>query len=101
MNHDHSQNGRWNAVSKYVFIGFALIAGYFLITEHRAHVVQYLPFLLLAACPLMHLFHGHGGHGGHGGDSKADGGSEPKRSAGISDSAPAGKSQGPEQHHHH
>jgi hypothetical protein len=26
-----------------------------------------LPFLLLAACPLMHLFmhHGHGGQGGH------------------------------------
>uniref|UniRef100_UPI003F497276 DUF2933 domain-containing protein n=1 Tax=Cupriavidus yeoncheonensis TaxID=1462994 RepID=UPI003F497276 len=40
--------------------------GYFLWTEHRAHVIQILPFLLLAACPLMHLFmhHGHGhGHG--------------------------------------
>ena len=40
--------------------------GYFLWTEHRAHVIQFLPFLLLAACPLMHLFmhHGHGhGHG--------------------------------------
>jgi hypothetical protein len=26
-----------------------------------------LPFLLLLACPLMHLFmhHGHGGHGRH------------------------------------
>jgi hypothetical protein len=22
-----------------------------------------LPYLLLLACPLMHLFHGHGGHG--------------------------------------
>jgi len=48
---------------RYVFWGFALIAGFFLITEHRAHVFQYLPFLLLAACPLMHFFHGHGGHG--------------------------------------
>ncbi|MGN5478687.1 DUF2933 domain-containing protein [Cupriavidus basilensis] len=40
--------------------------GYFLWTEHRAHVIQFLPFLLLASCPLMHLFmhHGHGhGHG--------------------------------------
>ena len=54
--------GRW------VLIGFALIAGYFLLTEHRAHVFQYLPFLLLLACPLLHFFHGHGGHGGHGGD---------------------------------
>jgi len=49
--------GRW------VFVGFVLIAGYFLLTEHRAHVVQYLPFALLLACPLLHMFHGHGGHG--------------------------------------
>jgi hypothetical protein len=56
--------GRW------VFWGFLLIAGYFLVTEHRAHAVQYLPFLLLAACPLMHLFHRHGGHGSHGGHGK-------------------------------
>lgn len=48
--------GRW------VFWTFALIAGYFLYTEHRAHVVNFLPYLLLAACPLMHLFHHHGGH---------------------------------------
>lgn len=54
-----SARGRW------ILPGFALIAGYFLVTEHRAHVVQYLPFLLVLACPLLHLFHGHGGHGGH------------------------------------
>ena len=56
--------GRW------VFWGFLLIAGYFLYTEHRAHIIPYLPFLLVAACPLMHLFHGHGGHGGHGSQEK-------------------------------
>ena len=55
--------GRW------VFLGFVLIAGYFLLTEHRAHVVQFLPFVLLLACPLLHMFHGHGGHGG--GDKRA------------------------------
>ncbi|MDH4581590.1 DUF2933 domain-containing protein [Pseudomonas sp. BN415] len=48
----------------WVFGGFAIIAGFFLLTEHRAHVLGILPYLLLAACPLMHLFmhHGHGGH---------------------------------------
>jgi hypothetical protein len=51
--------GRW------AFIGFALIAAYFLWTEHRAHVVQFLPFVLLLACPLLHMLHGHGGHGRH------------------------------------
>ncbi len=46
-------------------LGFLAIAGYFLWTEHRAHLFGWLPFLLLLACPLMHLFH-HGGHGSHG-----------------------------------
>ncbi len=49
-------------------IGLVLIGGvaaYFLLTEHLAHVVGALPFLLLLACPLMHVFM-HGGHGAHG-----------------------------------
>ena len=53
--------------AKWVFLGFVLIAGYFLITEHRAHLYEalpYWPYLLLLACPLLHLFM-HGGHGGH------------------------------------
>lgn len=69
---EHSHDGHrsgGNSAGRWVLIGFALIAGYFLLTEHRAHVVQYLPFLLILACPLLHLFHGHGGHGGHGGES--------------------------------
>ena len=42
------------------------IAAYFLLSEHRAHFFAALPFLLLLACPLMHVFmhHGHGGHAG-------------------------------------
>ncbi|SDY41024.1 DUF2933 domain-containing protein [Pseudomonas sp. NFIX28] len=44
------------------FLGFLAIGGYFLFTEHRAHVVPYLPYLLLLACPLMHFFM-HRGHG--------------------------------------
>ncbi|WP_081660221.1 MULTISPECIES: DUF2933 domain-containing protein [Rhodanobacter] len=45
------------------------IAAFYLFTEHRAHLalgLPYLPFLLLAACPLLHMF-GHGGHGGYDG----------------------------------
>jgi len=54
-----------------VICGFLLIAAFFLLTEHTAHVFGVLPYLLILACPLMHLFmhHGHGGH--HGG--KRDG----------------------------
>lgn len=63
--HFHSDHrSRGGGAGRWVLIGFALIAGYFLLTEHRAHIIQYLPFLLVLACPLLHLFHGHGGHGG-------------------------------------
>jgi uncharacterized membrane protein YgcG len=50
----------------WAFAGFVAIAGFFLITEHRAHLFGILPFLFLLACPFLHRF-GHGGHGGHGG----------------------------------
>jgi hypothetical protein len=40
------------------------IAGFFLWEEHRAHVLGVLPYLLLAACPIVHLFM-HRGHGRH------------------------------------
>lgn len=39
-------------------------ASYFLFMEHRQHLFQFLPFLILLLCPLMHIFM-HGGHGGH------------------------------------
>lgn len=40
----------------------ALGAGYVLIV-HRAHAIEWLPFALLLACPLMHIFmHGRHGH---------------------------------------
>jgi len=45
----------------------ALVGGFYLLQEHWNHVAGNWAYLLLLACPLMHLFHGHGGHGGHGG----------------------------------
>lgn len=51
-------------------VGFWLllaIATFYLLTEHRAHLalgLPYLPLLMLAACPLIHLF-SHGGHRRH------------------------------------
>lgn len=44
----------------------ALIVVFYLLREHWGHVAGLWPYLLLLACPLMHLFHGHGGHGRHG-----------------------------------
>lgn len=45
----------------------AVIFAFFILREHWQHALGLAPYLLLLACPLMHLFHGHGspGHGDH------------------------------------
>jgi hypothetical protein len=81
--HDHShRDDKNNALpwrNKVAWIVFAIIAGFYLWTEHRAHLLGVLPYLVLLACPLMHLFmhHGHDHGHGHGGKTppdKSDGG---------------------------
>lgn len=42
-----------------------LVGGFYLLREHWNHVAGNWIYLLLLACPLMHLFHGHGRHGGN------------------------------------
>jgi len=52
--------------------GFLIITAFFLFTEHRAHVLGILPYVLLLLCPILHLLmhRKHGGHsGGNGGHS--------------------------------
>ncbi|HZR02586.1 MAG TPA: DUF2933 domain-containing protein [Burkholderiales bacterium] len=69
MEHRHSEEqGGWQPKAKWVLIGFLAVGAFFLISEHQAHALGLLPFLILLACPLMHLFmhHGHGSHGGDG-----------------------------------
>jgi hypothetical protein len=69
--HDHSHHvtssggSFWTSRAGFVCLVFLAIGGVLLFTEHRAHVLGVLPYLLLLACPLMHRFM-HGGHGGHG-----------------------------------
>lgn len=73
--HDHSHHGHgggaqksfWTSRAFVVFLAFAAIAVVLLWNEHKAHILGALPYLLLLACPLLHMFM-HGGHGGHSGD---------------------------------
>lgn len=58
---------RSRRVRRAVLVVFAVAAAYFLWTEHRAHTLQALPWILLLLCPLMHVFM-HRGHGSHGSD---------------------------------
>jgi len=63
----------WRSPVGIVCLGFLAIGGFFLLTEHTPHVFGALPWLLIAACPLMHLFmhHGHGHSGGSNRESEA------------------------------
>jgi hypothetical protein len=68
--HESDNDGAMKSKANIALIIFLLIGAFFLVTEHRSHLyawVPYWPYLLLLACPLMHLFmHGGHGHGGHG-----------------------------------
>ena len=53
---------------------FLAIAGFFLWEEHEAHILGYLPLILiLGMCLGMHFFM-HGGHGGNHGPHDDDSG---------------------------
>lgn len=71
-----SPGKRWRlSGGNVVLLAFLAIAAFFLWTEHRAHLLGALPYLLLLGCVFMHLFmhrgHGHGGnHNQHGGSGE-------------------------------
>ncbi len=59
----------WRNRSNLALVAFLGIGGYFLWTEHQAHVIAALPWVLIVGCLVMHLFmHGGHGHGGSGHD---------------------------------
>jgi len=71
MNHEHPSGGAsfWKSKSGIALCAFLGITAVFPILEHRAHALQWLPYALLLACPLLHFFM-HGSHGGHGAQQK-------------------------------
>jgi len=65
----NSLSGRmrfWSVVT----IGLAAMI-FLLWEEHRLHLLGALPWLILLACPLLHVFM-HGGHAGHGKETHHD-----------------------------
>lgn len=92
MNPDHAQSPQpaqrrdqdsappfWRSRHVLGLLVIGAVAAYFLLSEHRTQFFGALPFLLLLACPLMHIFmhRGHGGHdGGHGDHSDGQRGAD-------------------------
>jgi len=80
MDHDHQQPPFWRSRYGIGWFVLAVVAGWFLWEEHRAHLLGFLPYAFLLACPLMHVFmhrgHHHGG-GHHSPDDDSDKGGRP------------------------
>ncbi|OUM00436.1 DUF2933 domain-containing protein [Variovorax sp. JS1663] len=68
-NHQHPESFgglNWSRINQWLlWLGLAAAVAW-LFFGHSAHLLQIAPFLILLACPLMHVFGHGGGHGGHG-----------------------------------
>ena len=68
MDHEHLQPPPtfWRSPSGLTLLAAVAVGGFYLVTEHTAHLFGALPYIVLLACPLMHVFmhrgHHHGGH---------------------------------------
>ena len=51
-----SKRSFWLTPNGLAAIGLIGAVWYFLLTEHRAHFISGLPFLILLLCPVMHIF---------------------------------------------
>ena len=54
----------WYSRHNWTIILFIAVISFYLFKEHQEHLFGVLPWLILLACPLMHLFM-HRSHGGH------------------------------------
>jgi hypothetical protein len=85
MEHKHESDniGPMKSRTNIALIVFLVIAAFFLVTEHKAHLAGWIPlwpYFLLLPCPLMHLFmHGGHGHGGHGSSAASNESSKEKK----------------------
>lgn len=55
----------WSSPAGWALALVIAVGGFYLVAEHSAHLLGALPYLILLACPLMHVFM-HRGHGHHG-----------------------------------
>lgn len=87
------ETGFWTSKTGIALCVFVAALALFLIIDHRAHALQWLPYALLLACPLLHLFM-HGGHGGHAGRAGHADGAESRPAARAPEDRGQGGAQG-------
>jgi len=87
------ETGFWTSKTGIALCVLVALGALFLIIDHRAHALQWLPYALLLACPLLHLFM-HGGHGGHAGRAGHADGAESRPAARAPEDRGQGGAQG-------
>lgn len=56
---------------RWVVVAVGALGLALLLIQHWVHALGIIPYLVLLACPIMHLFHRH--HGGHRSRGNVDG----------------------------
>lgn len=71
----------WRSPAALTLLVAVAVGGFYLVTEHTAHLLGALPYLILLACPLMHVFmhRGHGHHGHHHGRPRSSDDEQPRQ----------------------
>ncbi|GHA27305.1 hypothetical protein GCM10007989_23920 [Devosia pacifica] len=65
MDHEKNSRGFFASRANVVLLVFLGVGGFYLVSEHRAHLIGAVPLLLaFGLCLGMHFFM-HGGHGKH------------------------------------
>ena len=79
---DQAPAAFWRSPAGFTLVVALAAVGFYLVTEHTAHLLGVVPYLFVLACPLMHFFmHSghHGGHGAHGTSRHPEAEDEPRR----------------------
>jgi len=76
----HDTPSFWRSRAALGLLVMGAVAAWYLWAEHRAHLLGALPYLILLACPLMHVFM-HRGHGGHHHQPRQDSDKDPGASS--------------------
>jgi hypothetical protein len=72
MDNNPTRRSSVDQLSRWVIWTLGAAALGYLIIEHRPHLFGWLPYLIILACPLMHLFMHRGHHGHHYGGAPSD-----------------------------
>jgi hypothetical protein len=92
-------NSKNNFILKAIVLFSLATIAFYLLTEHRAHLLAYSSYIIFFIFVLMHIFM-HSGHGGHGGCGGHGHGKNHKEAEQKENGQDTGGREGAGQHEH-